>query len=44
MVIFRYFPGIVFLMIVLSVYILGRREGVGWGAAITQDWKEASLP
>lgn len=34
MVIFRYFPGIVFLMIVLSVYILGRREGFGWGAAL----------
>jgi len=31
--IFRYFPGIIFMMTVLSVYILARREGFGWEAA-----------
>ncbi len=32
-IIFRYFPGIVFMLTVLSVYILARREGFGWEAA-----------
>ncbi len=32
--IFRYFPGIVFMMTVLSAYILGRRAGFGWEAAL----------
>lgn len=32
--IYRYFPGIVFLITVLSAYILGRREGFGWEAAL----------
>jgi hypothetical protein len=31
--IFRYFPSIIFVMTVLSVYILTRREGFGWEAA-----------
>ncbi|MFC2012776.1 hypothetical protein ACFLUE_00655, partial [Chloroflexota bacterium] len=31
--IFRYFPGVVFITTVLSVYILARREGYGWQAA-----------
>ena len=31
--IFRYFPGIIFLITVLSVYVLARREGYGWQAA-----------
>ena len=31
--IFRYFPSIVFMMTVLSVYVLARREGFGWEAA-----------
>ena len=31
--IFRYFPPVVFMMTVLSVYILARREGSGWEAA-----------
>ena len=31
--IFRYFPGIIFIITVLSVYILARREGFGWEAA-----------
>jgi len=31
--IFRYFPGIVLMMTVLSVYTLARREGFGWEAA-----------
>ena len=31
--IFRYFPGIVFMLTALSVYIMGRREGFGWEAA-----------
>lgn len=32
--IFRYFPGIVLILIVLSVYILARRQGFGWEAAL----------
>jgi hypothetical protein len=32
--IFRYFPGIIFVITVLSVYILARREGFGWEAAL----------
>jgi hypothetical protein len=32
--IFRYFPGIVFMITVVSVYVLGRREGFGWEAAL----------
>ena len=32
--IFRYFPGIVFIITILSVYILARREGFGWEAAL----------
>lgn len=32
--IFRYFPGIVLIITVLSVYILARREGFGWQAAL----------
>lgn len=31
--IFKYFPAIVFLITILSVYILARREGFGWEAA-----------
>jgi len=31
--IFRYFPSVVFMMTVLSVYVLARREGFGWEAA-----------
>jgi hypothetical protein len=31
--IFRYFPGIIFMATVLSVYVLARREGFGWEAA-----------
>lgn len=31
--IFRYFPGIIFMLTVLSVYILAQREGFGWEAA-----------
>ncbi|MDO8688386.1 MAG: hypothetical protein Q7K41_07350 [Dehalococcoidales bacterium] len=33
MTIFRYFPGIIFVITVLSVYIMARREGFGWEAA-----------
>ena len=33
MTIFRYFPSIIFAMTALAVYILGRREGFGLGAA-----------
>jgi hypothetical protein len=29
----RYFPGIVFMITVLSVYVLARRQGFGWEAA-----------
>ena len=32
--IFRYFPGIIFLITVLSVYVLAQREGFGWEAAL----------
>lgn len=32
--IFRYFPGIIFMMTVLSVYILAHRQGFGWEAAL----------
>ena len=32
--IFRYFPGIVFIITVLSVYILAHRQGFGWEAAL----------
>jgi len=31
--IFRYFPGIILIIIVLSVYVLARRQGFGWEAA-----------
>ena len=31
--IFRYFPSIIFIITVLSVYILAQREGFGWEAA-----------
>ena len=32
--IFRYFPGVILMITVLSVYILARREGFGWEAAL----------
>ncbi len=32
--IFRYFPGIIFMITVLSVYTLAHREGFGWEAAL----------
>jgi hypothetical protein len=32
--IFRYFPSIIFMMTVLSVYILAHRQGFGWEAAL----------
>ena len=32
--IFRYFPGIIFVFTVLSVFVLGRRQGFGWEAAL----------
>jgi len=32
--IFRYFPGIIFIITVLSVYIMAQREGFGWEAAL----------
>ena len=32
--IFRYFPSIVFMITVLSVYILAQRQGFGWEAAL----------
>ena len=32
--IFRYFPGIIFIITVLSVYILAQRQGFGWEAAL----------
>jgi hypothetical protein len=34
LVLFRYFPAVIFMITVLSVYILGRREGFGWEAAL----------
>jgi len=32
--IFRYFPSIILMMTALSVYIMGRRQGFGWEAAL----------
>jgi hypothetical protein len=32
--IFKYFPAIIFMVTVLSVYILAKREGFGWEAAL----------
>jgi len=32
--IFKYLPGIIFMLTVLAVYILGRRQGFGWEAAL----------
>lgn len=32
--IFRYFPGIIFIITVLSVYVLAQRQGFGWEAAL----------
>ncbi len=32
--IFRYFPSVIFVITVLSVYILAQREGFGWEAAL----------
>jgi hypothetical protein len=32
--IFKYFPAIIFMFTVLSVYVLTRREGFGWEAAL----------
>lgn len=32
--IFRYFPSVIFMITVLSVYILAQREGFGWEAAL----------
>ena len=32
--IFRYFPGIIFMITILSVYIMARRQGFGWEAAL----------
>jgi hypothetical protein len=34
LVLFKYFPAVIFMITVLSVYILGRREGFGWEAAL----------
>jgi len=34
MTIFKYFPGIIFIITILSAYILGRRIGFGWEAAL----------
>lgn len=34
MTIFRYFPGVIFMFTVLSVFALARREGYGWQAAL----------
>jgi len=31
--IYRYFPGIIFIITILSVYLLAQREGFGWEAA-----------
>ncbi len=31
--IFKYFPGIIFMITVLSVYVLAQRQGFGWEAA-----------
>ena len=32
--IFRYFPGIIFMLVVLVVYVLAKRRGFGWEAAL----------
>ncbi len=32
--IFRYFPGVILAITVLSVYIMGQRQGFGWEAAL----------
>jgi len=32
--IFKYFPSIIFIITVLSVYVLARRQGFGWEAAL----------
>ena len=32
--IFRYFPSFIFMITVLSVYVMGRRDGFGWEAAL----------
>ncbi len=32
--IFKYFPGIVFMFTVLSVYVIAQRQGFGWEAAL----------
>lgn len=32
--IFRYFPGVIFVITVLSVYVMAKREGFGWEAAL----------
>jgi len=32
--IFRYFPSVIFMLTVLSVYVMARREGFGWEAAL----------
>jgi hypothetical protein len=34
LVLFKYFPAVIFMITVLTVYILGRREGFGWEAAL----------
>ncbi len=34
MTIFTYFPGIIFVITVLSVYIMAQRQGFGWEAAL----------
>ncbi len=33
-VIFRYFPSVMLMMTVLSAYVLGKRQGFGWEAAL----------
>ena len=34
LIVYKYFPAIIFMITVLSVYILGRREGFSWKAAL----------
>ncbi len=34
MTIFRYFPSVIFMLTVFSVYVLARRQGFGWEAAL----------
>ncbi|MDD5289564.1 MAG: hypothetical protein PHY28_10710 [Dehalococcoidales bacterium] len=34
MTVFQYFPGLIFMGTVLSVFVLARREGYGWQAAL----------